>query len=128
MKSTWTICLYLILSQINCGTFFSSFSFSPISETTYNCFRQAGNNKILIWLFEATNAISDSTVKSVVNAKSAGLSVEALLLPCRNRTAEMEIQILNNAFPFNLFDKFWINPYEGKSSCGWDNYPASSNC
>lgn len=49
-------------------------------------------------------------------------------MPCRNRTAEMEIQILNTAFPYKVFDRYWIYLPDVTSACGWGNYPAASNC
>lgn len=41
---------------------------------------------IVLKLFNLGN---DNTIKNVLNAKSAGLSVEALFEPCRSRAREL---------------------------------------
>lgn len=129
MKSVLIISLFLILTQVHCNNFYSLFAFDLQNQSIYDCFQQAGNSKIVIWVFDINNNfLSQTTIKNVVNAKNAGLSVEAFLMPCRNRTAEMEIQILNNAFPYKVFDRYWIYLPDSTTACGWNNYPAASNC
>lgn len=76
MKSVLIISLFLILTQVHCGTFYSLFALDLKNQSFFDCYRQAGNSKIVIWVFDINgNAISNTTIKNVVNAKNAGLSV-----------------------------------------------------
>lgn len=61
-------------------------------------------------------------------AKNMGLSVDGMISPCRNRTVEQNVQIIAQAFPERLIDRFWIELPESTASCGWNNYPAATNC
>ena len=40
----------------------------------------------------------------------------------------MEIQILSRAFPFRSIDRYWLSLTDSTTSCGWNNYPAATNC
>lgn len=54
--------------------------------------------------------------------------MHGLYSSCRSRTADAEIQILLRAFPYRTLDTYWISLTDSTSLCGWNNYPASSNC
>lgn len=91
---------------------------------------KAGLTKITLGITEGnlTNTINASFIQNVKNAKSLGLSVDGIIWPCRNRTVEQNVQIIAQAFPERLIDRFWISIPEVTSACGWSNYPAATNC
>ena len=75
-----------------------------------------------------TDTINETFIQNVKNAKSVGLSVEGIIKPCRNRTVEQNVQIIAQAFPERLIDRFWIEMPIYLGTCGWGVYPAASNC
>ena len=91
---------------------------------------KAGLTKITLGITEGngTNTINASFIQNVKNAKSLGLSVDGIIWPCRNRTVEQNVQIIAQAFPERLINRFWISIPEVNSACGWSNYPAATNC
>ena len=72
--------------------------------------------------------ITNLSIQNRYNAKSAGLDLEVIITPCRTKTPQQELQVLNKAFPTKIFDRYWVTLLPGISICGWSAFSPSSNC
>lgn len=120
--------LLLIALQVNCSKLY--YAYVPQSITFYQCFLNAGRTKITVNITEGNNTdtINETSIQNIKNAKSFGISVEGIITPCRFRTVEQNVQIIAQAFPERLVDRFWVEMPSSLGRCGWSNYPAASNC
>lgn len=82
----------------------------------------------LALLQNTDHTIKDDSIKNVGNAKSTGLTLTAVLQPCRNISADSYIQNLNKAFPFKVINKYWLYLPVSGGDCAWDIYPPFGNC
>ena len=52
-----------------------------------------------------------------------------MISPCRARTVQQEIQLINKVFPPKTFDRIWISLSNGGASiCAWNQSTPASNC
>ena len=75
--------LLLLISPTTTRNFYYSYDYS--STAYYKCYKDAGNNRILLLLESDIKGITAESVQNVINAKNAGLQVEVVVVPCRAR-------------------------------------------
>lgn len=120
MRAILIINLLFLIVQVRTASFF--YTEGSRSTSAYQCFKEETGKDRIVLLIGAN--ISRDSIQNIGNAKSAGLGVEAIYLPCRNRTVDFHIQVLGMVFPLKTIDRYWLLPSQGpSSSCGWSNYP-----
>lgn len=80
-------------------------------------------DQVSLWLESTASGYLPETVQNLINAKNAGLSVQAAMNPCRSRSAEAELQLLKSKIGIETVDRYWIVPtYDSDPICSWIRY------
>ena len=85
MRNLIVIILFAIAFQAGSRNIY----YVTVNKTTayFECILKGGYDRVIIELNEdGTNSIARDRIQRVINAKNAGLKVEALFYPCRGRT------------------------------------------
>ena len=56
------------------------------------------------------------------------MAVDVAFVPCRTRSAEMEISLILKSVGLNTIDRFWVAPSSDNTECSWGSYSPESNC
>jgi len=61
------------------------------STSTFTCLKNAGNSFAIVRAFHSYGAIDTTATASLTNAKSAGLTTDIYMFPCRGKSATAQV-------------------------------------
>ena len=80
--------LLLLTTKVQCGLMHQLDLLIVKNQSFFQCYRDSGYNRSIIEVIEVNYAITNLSIQNSNNAKSAGLDLEAIITPCRTRTAQ----------------------------------------
>ena len=85
MYTVNAISLFLLLlgCQVSCRDLHYIYNYHQTSY--YQCVQKSGFDHVILPIEATYPEISESSVQNVINAKSAGLDLDILFIPCRLR-------------------------------------------
>jgi GH25 family lysozyme M1 (1,4-beta-N-acetylmuramidase) len=102
---------------------------NPTSASTFTCLKNAGNTFAIIRAFRSTGVLDPNGNSNLNNARSAGLTTDVYMFPCRGKNATTQVNELTSGISSNLYTTIWIDVETNPSSgCSWSGHDATSNC
>lgn len=128
MKSIIGLLLFLSLSStVSCvlGVDVSDL----FSTSTYQCFKSNGYSFAIVRAWHSYGGLDTHANQGLTNAKSAGLTTDIYMFPCRGKTATSQVDAMIEGVTSSLYGRVWIDVETNPSSgCSWSGHDSASNC
>ncbi len=128
MKSLMPILILALLSQqIVCklGVDVSQL----FSTATYECMKKNGYSFAIPRGYCSFGGMDHNAVQNLNNAKSAGLTTDVYMFPCRGKSATAQADEVVNGIHAGLYGTIWIDVETNPSAgCSWSGHDGNSNC
>jgi len=124
----WKIYLSLLLAVVPCSAVLGVDVSQLFASSTYTCMKNNGYHYIIIRGYCSFGGIDTNAVSNLNNAKSAGLTADIYMFPCRGKSATAQVDQMVSAISGNLYGTVWIDVETNPSSgCGWGS-DHTGNC
>lgn len=98
---------FLLLHNINCVT---GVDVSQLfSTTTWECIKKAGYTFAIPRGYCSFGGLDHNAVQSLTNAKSAGLTTDVYMFPCRGKSATAQVDEMIAGIPGHLYGTIWVD-------------------
>jgi hypothetical protein len=64
---------------------------NPISASAFTCLRNQGNTYAIVRAFRSTGALDPNAASNLQSARSAGLTTDVYLFPCRGKNPTTQV-------------------------------------
>lgn len=99
------------------------------SAATFTCLKNAGNSFAIIRAYRSGGSLDANANTNLANARTAGLSTDVYMFPCRGKNATTQVNELISGISGNLYSTIWIDAETNPSAgCSWSGHDAASNC
>jgi len=99
------------------------------STSTFECIKKAGYSFVIPRGYCSFGGLDHNAVHSLTNAKSAGLSTDVYMFPCRGKSANAQVDEMIGGISKSLYGTIWVDVETNPSSgCSWSGHDAASNC
>jgi GH25 family lysozyme M1 (1,4-beta-N-acetylmuramidase) len=97
--------------------------------STFQCLKNGGFQYAIVRAFHSYGSIDKTAIQSLTNARSAGLSTDIYMFPCRGKNATTQVDEMISGITSSLYGMVWIDVETNPSSgCSWAGHDATSNC
>ena len=98
------------------------------ATSTYTCFKNNNYHYVIIRGYCSYGGVDANVVSNLNNARSAGLTTDIYMFPCRGKSANAQVDQMVSAISGNLYGTVWVDVETNPSSgCGWGSDHAA-NC
>lgn len=102
---------------------------NPTSAATFTCLKNAGNSFAIVRAYRSPGSLDTNANTNLNNARSAGLSTDIYMFPCRGKNATTQVSEMISSISSTLYTTVWIDVETNPSSgCSWSGHDAASNC
>ncbi len=102
---------------------------SATSAATFTCLKNAGNTFAIIRAYRSFGSLDPNANTNLANARTAGLSTDVYMFPCRGKNATTQVNELISGVSSNLYSTIWIDMETNPSTgCSWSGHDATTNC
>ncbi len=64
---------------------------NPTSAATFTCLKNAGNTFAIVRAYRSTGSLDANANTNLANARTAGLSTDVYMFPCRGKNATTQV-------------------------------------
>lgn len=123
----FVLVVILIFCQVNCITGLDMAG--SFSTSTFQCIKNAGYTFAILRAYRSMGSFDTTVTQSLTNAKSAGLTTDIYMFPCRGKNATAQVDEMISKVSGSLYGMVWIDVETNPSSgCSWSGHDANSNC
>jgi GH25 family lysozyme M1 (1,4-beta-N-acetylmuramidase) len=102
---------------------------TALTTNTFTCLKNSGNTFAIVRAFRSTGVLDSNANQNLNNAKSAGLSTDVYMFPCRGKNPTTQVNELVAGVTGSLYSTIWIDVETNPSlGCSWSGHDASTNC
>lgn len=102
---------------------------NPTTAATFTCLKNQGNNFAIVRAYRSTGTLDTNANANLQNARTAGLTTDVYMFPCRGKNATSQVNELISGISGTLYSTIWIDVETNPSSgCSWSGHDAASNC
>lgn len=99
------------------------------STSTFQCIKNAGYSFATLRAYRSMGSFDTTVVQSLTNARSAGLTTDIYMFPCRGKNASAQVDEMMSKVSASLYGMVWIDVETNPSSgCSWSGHDSNSNC
>jgi len=82
---------------------------NPYPASTFTCLKNNGNTFAIIRAFRSSGILDANAVSNLNNARSAGLTTDIYMFPCRGKDPAAQVSSLVSGISGNLYGSVWID-------------------
>lgn len=79
------------------------------SSSTYTCFKNNNYHYVIIRGYCSYGGVDVNAVSNLKNAKSAGLTTDIYMFPCRGKSATAQVDQMISAISGTLYGTVWVD-------------------
>ena len=82
---------------------------NPYSASVYTCLKNQGNTFAIVRALRSPGVIDTNAKQSLQFAKSAGLSTDIYIFPCRGKDPTSQVNSVISELPSTSYSTIWID-------------------
>jgi hypothetical protein len=82
---------------------------NAMSATTFTCLKNQGNTYAIVRAFRSNGALDTNAASNLQNARTAGLTTDVYMFPCRGKNATAQVNELIGGISGSLYTTIWID-------------------
>jgi hypothetical protein len=91
MRKVTSVLFLFIIGLYSANCVFGIDLAGSFTTSTFTCLKNAGNTFAIVRAFHSYGSIDTTATASLTNAKSAGLSTDIYMFPCRGKSATAQV-------------------------------------